>query len=113
MPGTVPGWTRWARHASPYVAPLPRRLPRAGGEILRRDRVEEAAELGGIEVGERGWPISWRLASSSPSNSIADSSITRSAAKIGASERTAIAIASDGRESISISEPFCCTVMLA
>ena len=49
---------------------------------------------------------------SSPSNSIADSSITRSA-KIGASERTAIAIASDGRESISISEPFCCTVMEA
>jgi hypothetical protein len=42
---------------------------------------------------------------SSPSNSIADSSITRSSAKIGASVRTARAIASDGRESISTSEP--------
>ena len=44
---------------------------------------------------------------SSPSNSIADSSITSSAAKIGASARTASAIASDGRESTSISEPSC------
>ena len=40
-------------------------------------------------------------------------SITSSAAKIGASARTASAIASEGRESISISEPSCCTVMLA
>ena len=38
---------------------------------------------------------------------------TSLAAKIGASARTASAIASEGRESISISEPFCCTVMLA
>jgi hypothetical protein len=30
---------------------------------------------------------------------------------MGASARTASAIASDGRESISISEPFCCTVI--
>ena len=43
---------------------------------------------------------------SSFSNSIALSSITASAAKIGASERTARAIASLGRESISISLPF-------
>jgi hypothetical protein len=50
---------------------------------------------------------------SSPSNSMADSSITRSAAKIGASARTASAMASDGRESISISEPFCWTVIEA
>ena len=50
---------------------------------------------------------------SSPSNSIADSSITSSAAKIGASARTATAIASEERESISISEPFCLTVIEA
>src|SRR5438093_86584 len=51
--------------------------------------------------------------SSSAASSIADSSITSAAAKIGASARTASAIASEGRESISISEPSCWTVMLA
>ena len=55
----------------------------------------------------RSWSIS------SPSNSIADSSMTRSAAKIGASARIASAIASDGRESISISPPSCCSVICA
>ncbi len=37
---------------------------------------------------------------------MADSSITSSAAKIGAEVRTAKARASEGRESISTSEPF-------
>ena len=46
------------------------------------------------------------VSSTSCSNSIADSSITSSAAKIGAEQRTARASASEGRESISISEPF-------
>ena len=41
------------------------------------------------------------------SNSIPDSSITSSVAKIFASARTASAIASEGRESTSISWPFC------
>ena len=50
---------------------------------------------------------------SSPSNSIADSSMTVSSAKIGASALTASAIASDGRESISSSEPFCRIVIVA
>ena len=45
---------------------------------------------------------------SSCSNSIALSSITASAAKIGAPERTASAIASLGRESISSSAPLIC-----
>ena len=44
--------------------------------------------------------------STSCSNSIADSAMTSSAAKIGAPERTARAIASLGRESISSSRPF-------
>ena len=39
--------------------------------------------------------------------------MTLSAAKIGASARMASAIASDGRESISISFPFCVTVICA
>ncbi len=46
------------------------------------------------------------VSSTSCSNSIADSAITSSAAKIGAPERTARASASDGRESISTSRPF-------
>ena len=50
---------------------------------------------------------------SSPSNSIPDSSITSSEAKILAPARTASAIASEGRESISISDPFCCSVIRA
>ena len=45
------------------------------------------------------------VSSTSCSNSIADSAITSSAAKIGAPERTARAIASLGRESISSSRP--------
>ena len=45
------------------------------------------------------------VSSTSCSNSIADSAITSSAAKIGAPERTASAIASLGRESISSSRP--------
>ena len=45
------------------------------------------------------------VSSTSCSNSIADSAITSSAAKIGAPARTARAIASLGRESISISRP--------
>src|SRR6266511_1069973 len=45
------------------------------------------------------------VSSTSCSNSIEDSSITSSAAKIGAEVRTASARASEGRESISISEP--------
>ena len=45
------------------------------------------------------------VSSTSCSNSIADSAITSSAAKIGAPERTASASASLGRESISISRP--------
>ena len=52
---------------------------------------------------------SW--SSGSPPNSIAESSITWSATKIGALVRTASASASDGRESISISEPFTCSVI--
>ena len=65
---------------------------------------------------ERNFVTSFSSASSlisSPSNSIADSSITSSATKIGASARTASAIASDGRESTSISEPSCCNVICA
>ena len=46
------------------------------------------------------------VSSTSCSNSIADSAITSSAAKIGAPERTASASASLGRESISTSRPF-------
>ena len=46
------------------------------------------------------------VSSTSCSNSIADSAITSSAAKIGAPERTARARASEGRESISTSRPF-------
>ncbi len=46
------------------------------------------------------------VSSTSCSNSIEDSSMTSSAAKIGACVRTASAIASEGRESISSSEPF-------
>ena len=46
------------------------------------------------------------VSSTSCSNSIADSAITSSAAKIGAPERTARASASDGRESMSTSRPF-------
>ena len=45
------------------------------------------------------------VSSTSCSNSIADSAMTSSAAKIGAPERTAMASASDGRESISTSRP--------
>ncbi len=44
------------------------------------------------------------VSSTSCSNSMDDSSMTSSAAKIGAWQRTARAIASDGRESISISD---------
>src|SRR6185437_12772389 len=51
------------------------------------------------------------VSSTSCSNSIADSSITDSAAKIGALVRTARANASDGRESISISRPLSCSVI--
>ena len=46
------------------------------------------------------------VSSTSCSNSIADSAITSSAAKIGAPERTARASASEGRESMSTSRPF-------
>ena len=53
------------------------------------------------------------VSSTSCSNSIADSSITSSAAKIGAETRTARARASEGRESISISEPLTETVIEA
>ena len=66
------------------------------GELVGRDVVEEL----------RNFVTSASSCSSftaSPSNSIADSSITRSAAKIGASARIASAIASDGRESTSSS----------
>ena len=66
------------------------------GELVGRDLVEELRNSSTISSSF----------TSSPSNSIADSSITRSAAKIGASARTASAIASDGRESTSISVPF-------
>jgi hypothetical protein len=45
------------------------------------------------------------VSSTSCSNSIADSEITSSAAKIGAPVRTARASASEGRESIGISRP--------
>ena len=54
---------------------------------------------------------SW--SSTSCSNSIADSVITSSAAKIGAPVRTARASASDGRESISTSRPFIASVIAA
>jgi hypothetical protein len=50
--------------------------------------------------------------SGSPPNSIAESSITWSATKIGALVRTANASASDGLESTSISEPFTCSEVL-
>ena len=53
------------------------------------------------------------VSSTSCSNSIADSSITSSSAKIGAETRTARARASEGRESISISEPLTETVIEA
>ena len=49
------------------------------------------------------WSTTSSVSSTSCSNSIADSAMTSSAAKIGAPERTASASASDGRESISIS----------
>ena len=52
------------------------------------------------------------VSSTSCSNSIADSSITSSAAKIGAETRTASARASEGRESISSSEPLTETSLL-
>ena len=53
------------------------------------------------------------VSSTSCSNSIADSAITSSAAKIGAPERTASASASDGRESMSTSRPFTLSVIEA
>ena len=51
------------------------------------------------------------VSSTSCSNSIADSAMTSSAAKIGAPERTASASASLGRESISTSRPFTASVI--
>ena len=53
------------------------------------------------------------VSSTSCSNSIADSAMTSSAAKIGAPERTARARASLGRESISISLPSTASVIEA
>jgi hypothetical protein len=53
------------------------------------------------------------VSSTSCSNSIADSEMTSSAAKIGAPVRTASARASDGRESISTSRPLSVSVIAA
>ena len=53
------------------------------------------------------------VSSTSCSNSIADSAMTSSAAKIGAPERTASASASLGRESISSSRPLTASVIEA
>ena len=77
------------------------RLAVFAGEVLGRDLVEEVLELLDDLL----------LSSTSCSNSIADSAITSSAAKIGALVRTASASASEGRESISTSRPFTWSVI--
>ncbi len=67
-----------------------------------------AAKSSGVTLSRKSLNFSTTssVSSTSCSNSMADSVITSSAAKIGAPVRTARARASEGRESIGISRPF-------
>jgi chorismate mutase len=88
---------------------------RVGRELVRRDGIEKRPDSSGSSSARGGTPAAAAISSSeaSPSNSTPDSSITSSATKILAPARTASAIASEGRESISISDPFCWIVIRA
>ncbi len=90
---------------APGGADAPGSAPR---ELTRRDRpYSSEAKSSGVTWSRKSLNFSTTssVSSTSCSNSMADSVMTSSAAKIGAPERTASASASDGRESISRSRP--------
>ena len=78
-------------------------------------RYSSLAKSSGVTLSRKSLNFSTTssVSSTSCSNSIADSEITSSAAKIGAPVRTASASASEGRESIGISRPFSWSVTSA
>ena len=95
------------------LAPASRRRPALGlGAALRALPAladpRPPAKSSGVTLSRKSLNFSTTssVSSTSCSNSIADSEITSSAAKIGAPVRTASASASEGRESIGISRPF-------
>ena len=95
-------WSSGSLELAPARAARPTELR------LQASLVLAAAKSSGVTLSRNSLNFSTTssVSSTSCSNSIADSAITSSAAKIGAPERTARASASEGRESISISRPF-------
>ena len=86
---------------------IARVLDLAVGAAAERQPARSALKSSGVTWSRNSLNLSTTssVSSTSCSNSIADSAITSSAAKIGAPERTASASASLGRESISTSRP--------